>query len=114
MSLNAVVARTSSRTIPTGPEEGKGLLFHNGTLAASVTYTLVTVENHKALPPGSVPARVLYTGVLRFEPEESSVSERLAGADEMFTLETADGRRLACRPVEMLCASRLRWIVQLT
>jgi hypothetical protein len=56
----------------------------------------------------------MYTGVLRFEPDASSVSERLDGAGQTFTLETVDGRRLACHPVEMLCASRLRWIVQLT
>ncbi len=105
---------TSARTTPTGPEEGKGLLFCNGAFAASVTYTLVTVEDDKPLPPGGAPVRVIYTGVLRFEPDASPVSERLGVADHRFDLETADGRRLACRPVEMLCSSRLRWIVQLT
>ena len=109
-----MVARTSSRTIPTGPEEGKGLLFRNGAFAASVTYTLVTVEHDKPLPPGCAPARVIYTGVLRFEPETFAVSESFGAAGQMFALETVDGRRLDCRPVEMLCSSRLRWIVQLT
>ncbi len=109
-----MAARTAARTIPTGPEEANGLLFRNGVLAASVTYTLVTVEHMSPLPPGCIPARVIYTGVLRFEPAQSSISESLSGVGQMFALGTVDGRLLACRPVEMLCASRLRWIVELT
>ena len=105
---------TRPRTQPTGAEEGNGLLFRNGVFVASVRYTLVAFESDKLQSPASESTRVIYTAVLHFEAGASDTSHLLLGAGQVFELETANGLRLACVPVESLGSSQLRWIVRLT
>ena len=100
-------------TPPLPSEEGIGRLYGDGTFLASVRYTLVAVEYDNDASSSTVTTAV-YTGVLHFDRHTSSVCELLDSAGKVFALETSQGRRLACRPIERLASSRLRWIVQLT
>jgi hypothetical protein len=99
-------------TQPVGAEEGVGLLFRNGAFLTSVRYTLVAFENER--DGSSAERTVVYTAVLHFESAASECSRLLDGGGHLLALETAQGLRMACRPVEALGASRLRWIVRLT
>jgi hypothetical protein len=111
-----VSGRTSALKVSSSPgtieqEEGSGSLFSNGAFVAPVHYTLVAVEHQ---PHTSMTTTAVYTGVLRFAPDAVPISNLLGAAGQLFTLETAGGDRLACRPIEPLGSSSVRWLVRLT
>jgi hypothetical protein len=79
-----------------------------------VHYTLVAFENDRPATPATEQVPVVYTAVLHFEAGASEAGRLLGAGGQIFTLETANGQRWACRPVEALGSNYLRWIVRLT
>jgi len=101
-------------TQPVGAEEGVGLFFRNGAFLTSVRYTLVAFENQRENGSSSSTEKtVIYTAVLHFDAAATEFSHLLDVGGQLFALETPQGVRMSCRPVEALGPNRLRWIVRL-